>query len=64
MLRSEEELAAEGGVGGPAAEGFFGGEAGEIGIVVFLREMRENEISRARVKAIWVGEIFADSVIR
>jgi hypothetical protein len=64
VLRSEEELAAEGGFCGTAAQGFFGGEAREIGIVVFLREMREDEIARAGVKALRVGEIFADRVIR
>src|SRR6266446_6946449 len=51
-------------IGGATAKSFFGGEAGEIGVVVFLREMREDEIAGAGVEAFWVREKLADGVIR
>jgi len=64
MLRSDEEFAAEGAVGWAAAQGLLGGEAREIGIVILLREMREDEIARARVETLRIGEILADGMIR
>ncbi len=64
MLRSEEELTTEGGFCWAAVERFFGGETREIGIVILLREMREDEIARAGIEAVRVGEILADRVIR
>jgi len=63
VLRGYEELAAECAVGWAAAQGFLGGEAREIGIVILLREMREDEIARAGVETLRIGEIFADGVI-
>ncbi len=62
-LQSEKQLATEGRFCWAAVESLFGGEAREIGVVVFLREMREDEIARARVKAFRIGEILADRVI-
>ena len=58
------QLAVKSAFGGAAVQRFFGGEAREIGIVVFLRKMREDEIACARVKAFRIGKIFADRVIR
>ena len=46
MLESDEEFAGEGALGRAAAQGFFGGEADKIGIVVFLRNVGEDEIAR------------------
>src|SRR6266478_2778758 len=63
VLGGDEEVATEGAIGGAAVQGFFGGEAHEIGVVVFLRKMREDEIARAGVEAFVVGKIFADGVI-
>ncbi len=63
MLRSDENFAGEGRFGGTPAQGLFGGNAREIGIVVFLREVRENEVTRASIKAFRIGQIFADRVI-
>ena len=54
----------EGALGRTAVERFFGREAREIGIVVFLRKMCKDKVTRARVKSFRVGKIFADSVIR
>jgi hypothetical protein len=54
----------EGAIGGAAVEGFFGGDADEIGIVVFLGNVGEDEVAGAGVKAFGVGEIFADGVVR
>ena len=42
MLRGDEEFAGEGGFGRAAAEGFFGGEKDEVGIVVFLGNVCED----------------------
>jgi hypothetical protein len=63
VLIGREKLAAEGALGGAAVQRFFGGEAREIGVVIFLGKMREDEVARAGVEAFGVGEIFADGVI-
>jgi hypothetical protein len=63
VLRGDEEFAGEGGFGGAAAEGFFGGEADEIGIVVFLGNVGEDEMADAGIEALGIGEEFADGVI-
>jgi hypothetical protein len=41
-LRSDEEFSGEGAFGGAAAQGFFGGDARDVGIVVLQREVRKN----------------------
>ncbi len=64
MLGGDEEFAGKGRLGGAALQRFFGGEADEIGIVVFLRDVREDEIARDRVEAVGVGKILAYGVIR
>ena len=43
LLGGDEELAAEGGFGGAAVEGFFGGDARQLGVVVLFGEMGEDE---------------------
>ena len=63
VLGGDEEFANEGRFGGTPAEGFFGGDADEIGIVVFLGDVGEDEMADARVKAFGVSEKFADGVI-
>ena len=63
VLGGNEEFADEGGFGGAAAKGFFGGDAHEIGVVVFLRNVREHEITDAGIEALGIGEKFADGVI-
>jgi hypothetical protein len=62
-LGGDEEFAGEGGFGGAAVEGFLGREADEIGIVVFLGNMGEDEIADAGIQALGIGEEFADRVI-
>ena len=64
VLRGGEKLATEDTLGGAAVQGFFGGEAREIGVVIFLGKMGEDEIARAGVEAFGVGEKFADGMIR
>jgi len=64
VLGSDEEFAREDTLGRAAAQGFLGGEADEIGIVVFLRDVGEDEIARNGVEAIGVRKIFAYGVIR
>jgi hypothetical protein len=63
VLGGDEEFAGEGGFSGAAAEGFFGREADEIGIVVFLGNVGEDEMADAGIEALWVGEKFADRVV-
>jgi hypothetical protein len=63
VLGGDEEFAGEGGFGGAAVEGFLGREADEIGIVVFLGNMGEDEIADAGIQALGIGEEFADRVI-
>jgi len=62
-LRGNEEFACEAGFAGAAAEGFFGGDTDQIGIVVFLRDMRHDEIASRGVEAFRIGEEFADGEI-
>ena len=64
VLGGDKEFAGEGGFSGATAEGFFGGEADEIGVVVFLGNMGEDEMTDAGIEAFGVGEEFADRVIR
>ena len=42
---------------------FFGGEEDEVGIVVFLGDVGEDEVTDAGIEAFGVGEKFADGVI-
>ena len=62
-MGGDQEFAREGEFGGAAAEGFFGGDLSEIGVVVFLGDVREDEVARGRVKAFGVGEEFANGEI-
>ena len=64
FLRSDQQFALKRAFGGAAIEGFFGGKAREIRIIVLLRKMREDEIARARVEAFRVAKVFADGMIR
>ena len=64
VLGGDKDFAGEGGFGGAAAESFFGADANEIGIVVFLGDVGEDEMADARIEALGIGEEFADSVIR
>jgi hypothetical protein len=58
------ELAAKGEFGGAPAQSFDGAEVDEIGVVVGLGDMGEDEEARAGVEAFGIGEKFADDVIR
>ena len=64
VLGGDEEFAGEGAISGAAAEGFFGGEASDVGIIVLLGKMCEDEIAGAGIEAFGIGEEFADGVIR
>ena len=64
MLGGDQEFAGEGRFAGTAVEGFFGGDADEIGIVVFLRDVGENEMANTGIEAFGIGKEFADGVIR
>jgi hypothetical protein len=64
LLGGEEEFAGEGGFWGTATESLFGGDSNDVGIVIFLRDMGENQIASAAVETFGIGKIFADCVIR
>src|SRR6266481_3667490 len=64
VLGSDEEFAGEGALGRAAAQGFFRGEPDKMGIVVFLRNVGEDEIARNGVETVGVAKIFADRMIR
>ena len=63
MLGGNEEFAGERRFGGAAVESFFSGKPREIGIVVFLGDVSEDEIAGVGIKAFRVREEFADGVI-
>jgi hypothetical protein len=63
VLGGDEEFAGEGRLGGAAAKGFFGGEADEIGIVVFLGDVSQDEMANAGIESFGIGEEFTDRVI-
>jgi len=63
VLRGNEEFAREGGFAGAAAEGFFGRDTDKIRIVVFLRDVRHDQIASRGVETFWIGEEFADGEI-
>ena len=58
------QRAAKGEFAGAAAEGFFGGDADDVGIVVLLGDVREDQMARAAVENFGVGKKFADDCIR
>ena len=64
MLGGDKDFAGEGGFGGAAPESFLGGEPDEIGVVVFLGDMGEDEMANAGIEAFGIDEEFADGVIR
>lgn len=56
-------MAGESGFTGAAVESFFRGQQGEIGIVVFLRHVSENEIARVTIETVRISEVLADGMI-
>ena len=66
MLRSEKQFAGESKLSGPAIERFFSGNSRGMRVVVFLGEVRKNEVASPSIEAgsaVGVGQIFADRVI-
>ena len=58
------ERAAEGEIRGAAVESLFGADLGDVGRVVLLGEVREDEMARAAVEDFGIGEEVADDAIR
>jgi hypothetical protein len=54
-LGSDVQGATKGEFAGAAAESFFGADAGKIGRVVLLGNVRENEVARASIENIGIG---------
>jgi hypothetical protein len=49
-LRGDVQGAAEGEFAGAAAQSFFGADAGEIGSVVLLGNVRKDQVARASIE--------------
>src|SRR6266481_86216 len=64
VLRGYQQLAGKCTLGRAAPQRLFRGQAHQVGIIVFLRDMRQHKIPRDRVESIGVGKIFAYGVIR
>jgi len=62
-LRREQEFAAEGALGGALFERLFRGEPHDFRMIIFLGNVREDEVARAGVKSFRIGKIFADGQI-
>ena len=45
-------------------QSFFGGNSGDVGIVIVFRKVRENEIARLAVETFRIAQILAHRVIR
>jgi len=63
VLGGNEELAGEGGFRGAAVQGFFRADARDIGVVIFLRDVRQHKVAGVGVETVGVGEEFANRVI-
>src|SRR5271155_5332122 len=63
VLSGNQQFAGERAVGRAPAQRFLSRDFRREGVVVFLREMGENEVSGASIKAIRIGQIFAHGVI-
>ena len=63
LLRGEQEFAGKGGFGGAATEGLLSANAYHVGIIVFLGNVREDQIAGAPVETFRVSKVFADCMI-
>src|SRR6202142_1475867 len=63
-LRSNMQCAVEGEFRGAAAERFFGGNACNVGIIVLLGGMREDDVARVAIKCFRIRQEFADYCVR
>ena len=63
MLRGEEKFAGERVFRRAIAQGCFGRYSGSIRVIVFLGQVRQNEIASAGVKAFWVSEIITNGTV-
>ena len=59
-MRGDMQGAAKGEFTGAAAEGFFGADAGEVGSVVLLGNVCEDQVARASIENFGIGKEFAD----
>ena len=55
MLGGDQEFTGEGRFGRAAAKCFFGGEADEVGIIIFLGDVREDEMADAGIETFRIG---------
>jgi hypothetical protein len=63
VLGSEEKFTGEGRFGWAAPQRLFGGKNSQIGIIVLLRHVREDQIAGVGVEAIGIREVFAYRMI-
>ena len=62
-MGGDEEFTREGGFHRAAAQGFFSGDARDIGVVVFLGDVRKDEVARVGIETIGISKEFAYRVI-
>ncbi len=62
-LFGDVEQAAEGEIYGTARESLLGADLSDVGRVVLLGKMREDEMARAPVEDLGIGEEIADDAI-
>lgn len=64
VLGGDEEFTREGGFGGAAIQGFPGADLGRVDVIVFVGQVREDQVARMMIKPVRIGQKFADGVIR
>src|ERR1700722_1668476 len=63
LLRGDQQLAEKFKAGWAAIEGFFSRDSDQVGIIVFLGNVSEDQVACVTVKAFRVAKIFADRMI-
>jgi hypothetical protein len=63
VLGCDKQFSSEGGLHGTATKRFLGGDSGCVDVVIFLREMGENQVSCVGVKPVRVGKKLTNSVV-
>jgi len=55
FLRGKEKFTRERAIHRTAAESLFSGNSNDVGIIIFLRDVRQYQVARAAVKPFWIG---------
>ena len=63
VLRSNQKFTAKGELSRTPTQRFFGAKPRQVRIVVFLRDVRQNQVAGPAVEALGIGKKFAHGVI-